>query len=42
VEEAFPLLWIFKLILLDFGGGQGGAGLRFNDLLSFVILLVEF
>ncbi len=36
VEEAFPFLLIFKLKLLDLGGGHSVTGLCINDLLPLL------
>ena len=42
LEEAFPLPWKFRLILLDLNGGHGGTELRVNDLIPFVIPFLGF
>ena len=40
MEEAFYLLWIFWLLLQDLHGGNGGVGLRIDNLLPLVIPLM--
>jgi hypothetical protein len=42
MEETLRLLWIFWFLLLDLRGGNGGVGLRIDDLLPPVIPLVRF
>ena len=42
VEEALLLLWIFRCLVLDLRGGNGGIGLRIDNMLPFVIPLIEF
>jgi len=42
VEEVLLLLWIFRFLLLDVHGGNDGIGLCIDNILPFVIPLVEF
>jgi hypothetical protein len=42
MEETLCLLWIFWFLLLDLRGGNGGVGLRIDNLLPPVIPLVRF
>jgi hypothetical protein len=42
MEEMLCLLWIFWFLLIDLHGGNGGIGLRINNLLPPVIPLVRF
>ena len=42
VEEALLLLWIFRFLLLDLRGGNGGVGIHIDNMLPFVIPLVGF
>jgi len=41
VEEMLPLLWIFRLNLSDLSGGNIGIDIYVNNLLPFVIPIVE-
>jgi hypothetical protein len=42
MEETLHLLWIFWFLLLDLRGGNGGVGLRIDNLLPPIIPLVGF
>jgi hypothetical protein len=42
MEEMLYLLWIFWFLLLDLRGGNGGVGLRIDNMLLHVIPLSRF